>query len=95
MNLRMLEVALSELGDAVEFYNNESPGLGYDFADEIFLTIDRVSRSPFSWQLLSLNTRRCLAHRFPYAVIYRVDGDEITVAAIMHLHRNPNSWKNR
>ena len=95
MKISMLEVALVELEDAVDFYNDECPGLGYEFADEVFNIITRVSRNPLSWQLLSLSARRCLTHRFPYAVIYRVREDQIIVAAIMHLHRNPNSWKNR
>jgi len=95
MKVRILEVALVELEDAVDFYNGECPGLGYEFADEVFNTIARVSRNPMSWQLLSLNARRCLTHRFPYAVVYRVSEDQIIVAAIMHLHRNPDSWKNR
>ena len=95
MRVRILEIALLELEDAVDFYSNECPGLGYEFADEVFNTIDRVSHNPVSWQLLSVNTRRCLTHRFPYAVIYRVREDQIIVAAIMHLHRNPDSWKDR
>ena len=48
MRVRILEIALLELEDAVDFYNNECPGLGYEFADEVFNTIDRVSHNPVS-----------------------------------------------
>ena len=47
MNIRFLEIASIELEDAVGYYNAESPGLGYEFADEVMCTIRRISRTIF------------------------------------------------
>ncbi len=33
--------------------------------------------------------------RFPYALLYRVDPDEVIVEATMHLRRHPDYWQNR
>ena len=42
MKIILLDPALQEFSDAVDFYNNESLGLGFEFADEIFHIIDRI-----------------------------------------------------
>ena len=44
---------------------------------------------------MSDRTRRCLVNRFPYGVIYRHDGNTITVVAVPHLHQRPGYWKPR
>ena len=95
MMIRLLEEAQRELEDAADFYNRECPGLGYEFADEIYRAIDRIEDNPVAWQPLSQRTRRCLTHRFPYAVIYQLRPELILVVAIMHLHRHPDTWKSR
>jgi toxin ParE1/3/4 len=39
--------------------------------------------------------RRINLNRFPYAIIYRPDGDDIYVIAVMHEKRHPDYWKHR
>jgi len=39
--------------------------------------------------------RKRPVHRFPYAVLYRVDPDEIVVVAVMHQRRRPDYWRSR
>ncbi len=95
MNIRVLDVACIELEDAIGYYNEECPGLGYAFADEVMRTIHRAAENPVAWTSLSLRTRRCLTHRFPYGVIFQIREDELLVVSIMHLHRHPDSWKKR
>lgn len=95
MKARVLSVAQAEIEAAIDFYNRDCPGLGYEFADEVFRTIRRSADNPLAWQSISQRTRRCLTHRFPYAVLYQIRGDELLVIAVMHLHRHPDSWKNR
>jgi hypothetical protein len=95
MTIRLLAEAQQELETGVDYYNNDCPGLGYEFADEVYQTIDRITGSPDAWHPLSARTRRCLTHRFPYAVIYQNRSDMVLVIAVMHLHRHPDSWKGR
>lgn len=95
MKIRFLEVAETELDDAVNFYNRESPGLGDRFLAEILDVLDRVAQFPSAWHPCSKRTRRCRTKRFPYGVIYRPDGDEILVVAVANLHREPEYWEDR
>lgn len=46
MTVLLLEPAAAEFTAAVERYNAESDGLGYEFAVEIQATLERISRFP-------------------------------------------------
>ena len=95
MKLRILEKAQQDLEASADYYNAESPGLGYEFADEVYHTIDRIVENPDAWHPISKRTRRCLTHRFPFAVIYQKRDTWILVIAVMHLKRHPDFWKGR
>ena len=41
--------AEEELDRAVDYYEAYSPGLGMEFADEIYATIQRIIRFPEAW----------------------------------------------
>lgn len=89
------EDAAAELENAVAYYDECRPGLGLDFAHEVYAAIARIVQFPEAWSPLSKNTRRCLVTRFPYGVIYRVKSDYIEVIAIADLRRRPGSWRSR
>lgn len=95
MNVVFLSVAVMELTDAVAYYNQQSEGLGYQFAGEVQKTLDRIAEYPDAWPVMSQRTRRCRLRRFPYGVIYHVQRDTLLVIAVMHLHRHPDTWRGR
>jgi hypothetical protein len=95
MKIVFLSPARAELAEAVSYYNTQSEGLGYDFAAEVRKTLERIVQYPDAWTLLSKRTRRCRTNRFPYGVIYQLRSDTLFVVAIMHLSRNPETWKSR
>ncbi len=84
-----------EFEAAANFYNEREEGLGDDFSEEVFATIDRIIEFPNSWPRSSHRTRRCLCNRFPYSVIYRYTEAEVTIYAVAHQKRKPGYWKDR
>ena len=90
-----LESAQIELEEAVNYYNEQQAGLGYEFAKEVADTIARILRYPEAWTKLSKRTRRCRTKRFPYGVIYQITGDRILIVAVGHLKRKPFYWRDR
>jgi plasmid stabilization system protein ParE len=91
----VLEPAVTELREAVEYYNQQSEGLGFEFAAEVRRTIARIVQFPDAWSVLSVRTRRCRTNRFPYGIVYQVRDDAILVVAVMHLRRHPETWQSR
>lgn len=87
--------ARDELDNAVEYYDSVRPGLGLDFLEEVYATIQRVLDYPEAWTKLSPNTRRCLTNRFPYSVIYQIQAEHVDVVAIASTNQKPGYWKKR
>lgn len=87
--------AEAEFDRSVEYYEQCQPGLGLEFAVEIYTTIGRILQYPDAWFALSMNSRRCLVNRFPYGVIYQVKSNTLRIVAIAHLHRRPDYWTKR
>ena len=95
MNVQFLDPARAELEKAVDYYNIQSAGLGFEFAAEIKRTLGRIVCYPDAWRPLSKRTRRCRTNRFPYGIVYQVRGPLVLIVAIMHFHQHPASWKSR
>lgn len=95
MNIRILSCAEQEFAQAVDYYNEQYPGLGYEFAAEVKSTLTRIVSFPNAWPIFSQRARRCMTNRFPYGVLYQIRTDHILVVAIMHLKRDPKRWQER
>jgi hypothetical protein len=95
VKVRILSCAEREFAEAVDFYNAERPGLGYELAEEVQRTLDRISAFPEAWPIFSQRTRRCIVRRFPYGVLYQVRADCVLFVALLHMKRSPKSWQER
>jgi hypothetical protein len=84
-----------EFDESVRYYENCRPGLGIEFAEDIYATISRISEYPDAWSPMSKNTRRCLASRFPYGVIFQIKSGMLRIIAVANLQRRPGYWKTR
>jgi hypothetical protein len=87
--------AEAEFNDAIDYYEDKERGLGYDFAVEVYATLQRITTFPKAWPVMENDVRRSLVRRFPCGVLYSEETEEIWVVAVMHLHRNPEYWKHR
>jgi toxin ParE2 len=90
---RFTSAALSELREAVLYYEQQESGLGATFLDEVDGAIDRILRFPNAWHPMSARTRRCRTHRFPFGLFYQIRADEILITAAMDLRRDPRRWR--
>ncbi len=93
MNIRFLTPASVELTDAVDYYEDQRPGLGYEFLSEVEAAIDKIMQFPDAWTPLTKRIRRILLKRFPFGLLYNVQDDTVIIVAVMDLRRNPAHWK--
>ncbi len=87
--------AQADINEAARWYEREHPGLGYRFMEALDTLYDRIQGYPLLFPILENNVRRALSPRFPYGVYFVVGEELISVLAVLHLHRHPDTWKGR
>jgi toxin ParE1/3/4 len=95
MRYRFDEEALAEFIATGRYYNEQVPGLGDEFVDEVEAAIGTILRDPMVWRIIEDDVRRYLIHRFPYGVYYTIESDVVVIWAIHNLHRDPDYWRKR
>ena len=90
--LKFSSRALREIGEAQEWYELQSPGLGEEFIAAMELQLKRLEQAPLLYAEVIPNVRRALLPRFPYGLFYAVRSNLINVLAVLHDARNPRQW---
>lgn len=93
--VRFHPVADSELLAAAQYYEGQQAGLGKHFLMSVQDAVNRIVLNPDLYQIVELDVRRCLIKTFPFGILFRKRPGKIVIMAVMHLHRDPNYWKNR
>ena len=70
-------------------------GLGQDFHEEVRKTEREIEESPDSGRLLENGTMRRRVARFPYALIFREEEEQIVIYAVAAFSREPGYWIER
>ena len=90
MRLEFHPDTAKDVQDAVRYFENQRPGLADEFQLEVSEALDRICASPSRFPKIEANIRRCLVHRFPYSILYRiVAGKRIRILVIRHHRRHP------
>ena len=88
MTIRILPAALRDLTAGYAFYEAQRAGLGEYFHDSLFADIDSlivyagIHRQVFGYHQM-------LAKRFPYAIYYSHDGEDVLVYRVLDMRRDP------
>lgn len=84
-----------EIDSAFNWYEDQDAGLGKEFLRSIDAILLAVSCNPLSYQFIHKKLRRILLRRFPHALFYIVEEQQIKIVACIHQRRHPISWKRR
>jgi plasmid stabilization system protein ParE len=93
--LEYLEDALEVAEAAARWYAARSASAAAGFSDELDAAESAISELPEAWPLFEHGTRRFLLRRYPFSVIYLVDGERILIVAVAHARRRPGYWTSR
>lgn len=95
--LRFHRAARTELREAANWYEGRGPGIGAEFVVEIGACLARIANKPAVFPEVrgAPGVRRALMRRFPYAVVFLVHEDVVTVLAVAHGRRRPLYWRTR
>lgn len=89
--------ALADIVTTAAWYEEQQPGLGSDFTRTVCHAINTLPVNPLIYRIRERrrNIRWFIPPRFPYRIVYRVRGDWITVAAVIHSARHDREWRKR
>ena len=87
--------ARDEFVEAERYYDQQLPGLGGRFREEVRSALQRVRTWPLSCPIERGEVRRLILTRFPYKLLYSIEPDHLYVLAVAHQHRRPNYWTGR
>jgi plasmid stabilization system protein ParE len=95
MNVLIRPEAEAEIAEAYVYYEAAAEGLGAAFLRAVEACLAAIERSPEQYVVVHQQVRRALLRRFPYAVFYIVEPDQVVVLACFHARRDPKQWQNR
>ena len=84
-----------EFRESAAFYESCRPALGSAFPKEVESIWNLIVENPKRWPRIAKDVRRCLARRFPYAVLYSIESGYVLILAAMHCSRKPGYWRDR
>jgi plasmid stabilization system protein ParE len=90
VKIEILDEAHEDLIEGFRFYERFEVGVGSYFLDCIFSDIDSLILFAGIHQVV-YGYHRSLSKRFPFAIYYDIEGDQIRVHAVLDCRRNP-SW---
>ena len=88
--IRFLPEVEEDLVTGYEWYEYQAPGLGDDFLQMFYASIDKISLNPLSYPDVYHGVRRCLLKRFPYAIYFHIRDNDVIIFGLFHCARNPH-----
>ena len=95
MKIKILPAASDDLLNGYDFYEEQQTGIGSYFLDSLFSDIDSLLIYHGVHPLYFDQYYRMLSQRFPFAIYYRVEDEDIIVYAILDCRKNPAWIKGR
>lgn len=95
MRAKFIAPARREFLKEVAFYNEQEPGLGVAFAQEVEEATARALVFPEAGSPATKSTKLVFVKRFPFSIVYRPNREGIIVFAIAHHSRKPDYWAQR
>lgn len=91
----LTEKAREEFEQAYEYYKDKRPGLGGDFAEDVYNAIQDIQAMPNGYVGLSEwhGARRKVMKKFPYHIFYLAEAEKITILSIWPQAANPEGWQ--
>lgn len=93
MKLRVLDAAEWEVSGAFDYYESQSGGLGHRMTQEIRDALAGILRSPEAHPIFDPAHRKRNLKKFPYRILFRIDGEEVVFVGFFHQHSDPSQWR--
>lgn len=93
--LRFLPAVGEDAIGGYAWYEEKTPGLGEEFLRVFYACASEIPRTPLLYPEVHREFRRRLLRRFPYAIYFRIEGNENVVFGLFHCARDPRTIRAR
>jgi hypothetical protein len=73
------------------WYEEKTKGLGEEFLRVFYAQVKGISENPLLFRKVRKEIRRGILKKFPYAVYFQIENQEIVVFGLFHCARNPDN----
>lgn len=97
MIIELHAAADAELWAAIDWYEQQEPGLGDRFEAAVYRALDSIAEAPYAWTSCAglPGVRMFSLSRFSFCTPYVVETGRIIVLAVAHAKREPGYWRER
>ncbi|HXR46743.1 MAG TPA: type II toxin-antitoxin system RelE/ParE family toxin [Candidatus Limnocylindrales bacterium] len=82
--------------EAIVWYEDKSPGLGKEFAQEVLEAVDRAVTQPEIFRMVRGRARKVRLKRFnAFSIYFAIKDDVFSVVSVFHSARNPAELRRR
>ncbi|GHC12549.1 type II toxin-antitoxin system RelE/ParE family toxin [Cerasicoccus arenae] len=92
MEPRLLPSGFNDLEDGRDFYDAQEANLGTYFLESVFAEIESL-RIYAGIHSKRFGFHRLLASKFPYAIYYKVEGQEVIIYRVLDCRSNPKKHR--
>jgi len=89
--LRFVPEIEEDITSGYTWYEAKARGLGEEFLRMFYTYAMEITRNPLLYPKVHSKFHRCLLRRFPYAVYFAIEDDQIIVFGLFHCVRDPRT----
>ena len=82
-----------DAGAERQYYDAKAPGLGQEFLQVFYASATDIPCNPMLYRKVYGEFRRRLMSKFPFALYFRVIGEDVIVFGLFHCARDPRTIK--
>jgi len=91
MKIRILQSAKADLVEGYHFYESQLVGIGMYFLESIYSYIDSLKLFAGIHPIFYGKYYRLMSKRFPFAIYYLIEDNEIRIYSVLDCRRDP-AW---
>lgn len=81
--------ALDDVQDGYSWYEDQLPGLGEDFLNELNTILEKLIQNPQYYGYLFDEFRDVRLKRFPYLVVFKIVNRKVFINSVKHCKQRP------
>ena len=92
-NLHFIPEVEEDVIGGYVWYEAKTPGLGEEFLRMFYASAAEIPWNPLLYPKVHRMFRRRLLRRFPYAIYFMIEDDQVIVFGLFHCARDPRNIK--